>query len=60
MEETVIVKSYDGYLVRVSLNKKDEYLLVCEYGIKSKKTSQILSRQGYQTYNLIGGMRRIN
>ncbi len=26
MEETVIVKSYDGNLVRVPLNKKDEYL----------------------------------
>jgi hypothetical protein len=26
MEKTVIVKSYDGNLVRVPLNKKDEYL----------------------------------
>lgn len=26
MKETVIVKSYDGNLVRVPLNKKDEYL----------------------------------
>ena len=42
------------------LNKNDKYLLVCEYGIKSKKTSQILNRKGYITYNLIGGMNRVS
>ena len=41
------------------LNKNSKYLLVCEYGIKSKKTCEILNRQGYKTYNLCGGMKNI-
>lgn len=32
------------------LNKKNKYLLVCEYGIKSKKTASILNNMGYHTF----------
>ena len=42
------------------LNKFDKYLLICEYGIKSKKTCEILNKEGYHTFNLIGGMNNIN
>ena len=42
------------------LNKTNKYLLVCEYGIKSKKTSEILNKQGYKTYSLINGMKMYN
>ena len=41
------------------LNKIDKFLLVCEYGIKSKKTCDILNKQGYKTYNLKGGIIKI-
>ena len=41
------------------LKKNKKYLLVCEYGIKSKKTSQILNNMGYQTYSLMGGIKNI-
>ncbi len=39
------------------LNKDKEYLLVCEYGIKSKKVCEILNRLGYHTYSLSGGIK---
>ena len=39
------------------LNFNNKYLLVCEYGIKSKKISLILNKMGYNTYSLIGGIR---
>ena len=42
------------------LNKNIKYLLVCEYGIKSKKICDILNRQGYKTYNLKDGIIKIN
>lgn len=37
------------------LDKKKKYLLVCNYGIKSKKTSEILNRNGYHTFSLKKG-----
>jgi len=42
------------------LHKDTTYLLVCDYGITSKKTSVILNNQGYKTYSLKGGMEYLN
>lgn len=42
------------------LNKIDDYLLICDFGIKSKKTCEILKKQGYKTYNLKGGIIKID
>lgn len=39
------------------LTKNKNYLLVCDIGIKSKKTSEILNNNGYHTYSLKGGMK---
>lgn len=39
------------------LNKKNKYLLVCEYGIKSKKTASILNNMGYHTFSLKAGIK---
>ena len=39
------------------LNFNNKYLLVCEYGIKSKKTSLMLNKMGYHTFSLINGIR---
>ena len=39
------------------LDKNKTYLLVCEYGIKSKKTSEILNRQGFHTFSLKNGLK---
>ena len=38
------------------LNKIDDYLLICDFGIKSKKTCEILKKQGYKVHNLAGGI----
>jgi len=38
------------------LSKEKNYLLVCEQGFKSKKTSEILNRNGYHTYSLKKGI----
>lgn len=40
------------------LDKKKKYLLVCDYGISSKKTSDILNKLGYTTYSLKNGVSR--
>ena len=42
------------------LSKKRKYLLICEYGIKSKKTSMILNNMGYHTFSLIDGIKSMN
>ena len=42
------------------LNKNKEYLLVCEHGIKSKKTSVFLNKMGYNTKSLVEGYKNIN
>ena len=39
------------------LLKNKKYLLVCDLGLMSKKTSEILNKQGYLTYSLNGGMK---
>ena len=39
------------------LNKDSVYYLLCEYGHKSKMVSEILNKQGYQTYNIVGGIK---
>lgn len=39
------------------LNKKNNYLLVCEYGLKSKKTAEILNSQGYKVFSLKNGIK---
>ena len=33
------------------LKKDKEYLIICEKGIKSKKTSEILNKMGYHTHS---------
>ena len=33
------------------LSKDKEYLIVCEHGVKSKKTCEILNNMGYHTYS---------
>lgn len=42
----------------IYLDKKKKYVLVCEYGIKSQKTSTILNNMGYHTYSLAGGIKK--
>ena len=39
------------------LEKNTEYYLVCEHGNKSKLVSEILNKQGFKTYNIIGGIK---
>lgn len=41
------------------LNNDTNYLLICERGIKSKKTAEILRRLGYKVYSLKGGRKKI-
>ena len=38
------------------LEKNKEYYLLCELGHKSKMISDILNREGYLTYSIIGGI----
>lgn len=40
------------YLV---LNKNQKYVLYCDKGMLSKKVCNILRKEGYQVWNLIGG-----
>ena len=40
------------------LDKNKKYLLVCDYGIKSKKTADILNKMGYQVYSLKDGIKK--
>lgn len=37
------------------LNKSNNYLIVCEYGIQSKIIMNMLNRMGYHTNSLKGG-----
>ena len=37
------------------LQKNQSYYLYCQKGTKSIKACQILSRVGYQVYNILGG-----
>ena len=39
------------------LSKKDTYYIVCEYGHKSKLVSEILNKAGFDTHNVIGGIK---
>ena len=41
------------------LDKNKNYLLICESGLKSKKTSIILNNNGYKTYSLKGGIKSL-
>ena len=41
------------------LNKKEDYLLVCDKGIQSMDVSNILKKRGYHTYSLDGGIKKI-
>ena len=41
------------------LKKNKKYLLICDLGLKSKKTSEILNNNGYYTYSLMGGFKNI-
>ncbi len=38
------------------LKKEQEYILICEYGLKSKEVSTILNKMGYKTFSVNGGM----
>ena len=42
------------------LDKNKEYLIVCEYGLKSKKASEILNKLGYHTISLENGYKKHN
>lgn len=42
------------------LDKKNNYLLICDYGIKSKKTCEILNKNGYHTFSLKKGYKNYN
>ena len=39
------------------LDKNTSYLLICEYGFKSKKTVEILKKAGYLVDSLSGGIK---
>lgn len=39
------------------LDKDKTYYILCEYGNKSKMISDILNKEGYHTYNIIGGIK---
>ena len=41
------------------LQKDKRYILLCDYGIKSKKTSIILNKNGFHTFFLKGGIKKI-
>lgn len=41
------------------LSQDKKYLLICEYGFKSQKTSLILNKNGFCTYSLKGGIKSI-
>ncbi len=38
------------------LSKEKKYMLICEHGIQSKKTSEILNKMGYYTYSMRNGI----
>ena len=48
---------YTNLLTRpdIYLNKKDKYYIYCKSGNTSKGLCQILQKQGYQVYNVLGG-----
>ena len=39
------------------LDKNKTYYLLCEYGNKSKMVSEILNKEDYHTYSIIGGIK---
>lgn len=39
------------------LNKNDTYYLLCEYGHKSQMVSDILNKEGFNTYSIKGGIK---
>lgn len=39
------------------LNKEDDYYIICQSGIRSIHTTQILSQLDYKVINVTGGMR---
>ena len=41
------------------LKKEKKYILVCERGIRSLKTSKILNNMGYHTYSLKNGFNNL-
>ena len=53
--------SFDSLIVYPEryLVKNKNYLLVCDSGIKSLKTSEILRKNGYKTYSLKGGFNKV-
>ncbi len=49
--------SYNDLIIKPDkyLNKTDNYYIYCKQGQTSKGLCQILQRQGYRAYNVIGG-----
>ena len=47
-----LIANYDKYL-----NKNNDYLLICEYGIQSKIIMEMLNRMGYHAHSLKDGYR---
>ncbi len=37
------------------LDKSKKYYIYCDYGVSSKKVCDVLSKEGYNVINLIGG-----
>lgn len=38
------------------LEKNEEHIMVCRSGARSTKACEILSREGFKVFNLVGGM----
>ncbi len=38
------------------INRKDEYVLYCDTGYRSRKVCAYLNSKGYKVYNLTGGI----
>lgn len=39
------------------LSKNETYYILCEFGHQSKMVSDILNKEGYDTYNISGGIK---
>ena len=54
----VDLREYEAYQeehIENAINKNQKYVLYCDKGMLSKKVCNILRKEGYQVWNLIGG-----
>lgn len=47
-----LITNPNDYLI-----KEKEYYIICDYGNKSKLVSDLLNKEGFTTYNIIGGIK---